>query len=263
MRIALGLEYDGGAFCGWQTQPSGCGVQDHLQKALAQFLAAPVEVTAAGRTDTGVHATAQVVHFDSPVQRDAYSWVRGTNSCADPHLRVLWAAEVPDGFHARYAARSRTYRYLLVDAPVAPAVLRGRVGWHHQPLDVATMNEAARALAGEHDFTSFRDSQCQAKSPVRNLGEIRVERAGGLVVFTFRANAFLHHMVRNIVGSLVYVGAGRQPAGWIAELLELNDRRHAAPTFMPDGLYLAAVEYDPAFALPPFPRHPLVDFPPP
>src|SRR6185312_11117237 len=224
MRIALGLEYDGGAFCGWQTQPSGCGVQDHLQKALAQFLAAPVEVTAAGRTDTGVHATAQVVHFDSPVRRDAYSWVRGTNSCADPHLRVLWATEVPDGFHARYAARSRTYRYLLVDAPVAPAVLRGRVGWHHRPLDVAAMSEGAAALVGSHDFSAFRDAQCQAKSPVRDLVEARVARAGPLVAFTFRANAFLHHMIRNIVGALVYVGDGRESASWIGDLLASRDR---------------------------------------
>jgi len=259
MRIALGLEYDGGAFCGWQTQSSGCGVQDQLQAALARFVDAPVEVTAAGRTDTGVHASAQVVHFDSPVQRDAHSWVRGTNSYADPHLRVLWAAEVPDDFHARYSARSRTYRYLLVDAPVAPAILRGRVGWHHQALDVELMRDAAQALAGEHDFSSFRDAQCQAKSPVRNLAEARIERAGELVVFTFRADAFLHHMIRNIVGSLVYVGAGRQPPGWIGELMAQRDRRQAAPTFMPDGLYLAAVEYDPAFALPRFPRHCLCD----
>jgi tRNA pseudouridine38-40 synthase len=261
MRIALGLEYDGGAFCGWQTQPSGCGVQDHLQAALARFVDAPVEVTAAGRTDTGVHATAQVVHFDSPVQRDAYSWVRGTNSYADPHLRVLWAAEVPDDFHARYSARSRTYRYLLLDRSVAPAVMRGRVGWHHQPLDVDLMRAAAKALAGEHDFTSFRDAQCQAKSPVRDLTEVRVERAGELVVFTFRANAFLHHMIRNLVGSLVYVGAGRQPVEWLSGLLAQKDRRQAAPTFMPDGLYLAAVEYDPAFRLPPFPPDPLLDLP--
>ena len=209
-----------------------------------------------------MHAAAQVVHFDSPVRREANSWVRGTNSNADPHVRVLWAAEVPDDFHARYSARSRTYRYLLLDRPVSPAVLRGRVGWHHQALDVALMGAAARALLGEHDFSSFRDAQCQAKSPVRDLAEARVERIGELVVFTFRANAFLHHMIRNIVGSLVYVGAGRQPVSWIRDLMELEDRRQAAPTFMPDGLYLAAVEYDPAFALPLFPRHPLLDFPP-
>jgi tRNA pseudouridine38-40 synthase len=152
---------------------------------------------------------------------------------------------------------------LLLDAPVAPAVLRGRAGWHHQPLDMEAMKLAAMSLHGEHDFSSFRDAQCQAKSPVRNLTEVRIERIGGLIVFTFRANAFLHHMIRNIVGALVYVGAGRQPPGWVAELMALKDRRHAAPTFMPDGLYLAAVEYDPAIGLPPFPRHPLVDLPSP
>ncbi|HET9471736.1 MAG TPA: tRNA pseudouridine(38-40) synthase TruA [Usitatibacter sp.] len=259
MRIALGLEYDGSAFCGWQTQPGGCGVQDHLQRALARFVDAPIEVTAAGRTDAGVHATAQVVHFDSPARRDAYSWVRGTNTFLDERARVLWAAEVPDDFHARFDARSRTYRYLLVDAPVAPAVLRGRVGWHHQPLDVPAMAEAAAALLGTHDFTAFRDAQCQAKTPVRELLAARVARVDGVIAFTFHANAFLHHMIRNVVGSLVYVGAGRQPRDWIGKLLEARDRRLAAPTFAPDGLYLAAVEYDRSLGLPAFPRHPLVD----
>jgi tRNA pseudouridine38-40 synthase len=261
MRIALGLEYDGAAFCGWQSQPSGCGVQDRLQAALSRFADSPIEVTAAGRTDAGVHAAAQVVHFDSPVRRDAYSWVRGTNTFLPGAARVLWAAEVPDDFHARYAARSRTYRYVLLDAPVAPAILRGRVGWFHRPLDIAAMQEAARALLGTHDFTSFRDAQCQAKSPVRDLIEATVSRTGPLVAFTFRANAFLHHMVRNIVGALVYVGAGREAPAWIATLLEARDRRLAAPTFMPDGLYLAGVEYDPALGLPPFPPHPLLDCP--
>jgi tRNA pseudouridine38-40 synthase len=258
MRIALGLEYDGAAFCGWQTQPAGCGVQDRLQQALSRFADRPIEVTAAGRTDAGVHAAAQVVHFDSPVEREAFSWVRGTNTFLEPHARVLWAAPVPEGFHARFDARSRTYRYLLLDAPVAPAILHGRVGWFHGALDVAAMARAVQVLMGSHDFSSFRDAQCQAKSPVRELLEARVERAGPLVAFTFRANAFLHHMVRNIVGALVYVGAGRQPPEWIATLLEARDRRLAAPTFMPDGLYLAAVEYDRALNLPPFPPHPLV-----
>ena len=252
MRIALGLEYDGAAFCGWQSQPSGCGVQDHLQRALARFADAPIEVTAAGRTDAGVHAIAQVVHFDSPVRRDDYAWVRGTNTFLDERARVLWAAEVPDDFHARYGARSRTYRYLLVDSPVAPAVLRGRVGWHHRPLDVAAMSEGAAALVGSHDFSAFRDAQCQAKSPVRDLREASVERRGNLIVFRFTANAFLHHMIRNVVGALVYVGCGRSPAGWIAELMSLRDRTKAAPTFMPDGLYLTHVEYDAKFNLPAF-----------
>ena len=261
MRIALGLEYDGTSFCGWQTQPSGCAVQDHLQAALARFVGSPVEIIAAGRTDAGVHAAGQVIHFESPVKREPHAWVRGTNTSLDDAARVLWSAEVPGNFHARYSARSRTYRYLLVDAPVAPAVLRHRAGWHHQALDIEAMREAATVLLGAHDFSSFRDAQCQAKSPVRDLLEARVERWNGLVRFTFRANAFLHHMVRNVVGSLVYVGAGRQPVAWMAELLAARDRRLAAPTFSPDGLYLAAVEYDPALALPAFPPHPLLDFP--
>ncbi len=259
MRIALGVEYDGSAFCGWQTQPSGCGVQDHLQAALSRFADCPIEVTAAGRTDAGVHATAQVVHFDSPVARESFSWVRGTNTFLEERARVLWAAEVPEDFHARFDARSRTYRYLLLDAPVAPAVLRSRIGWFHKPLDIDAMEEGLRALRGTHDFSAFRDAQCQAKSPVRDLLEARVTRAGGLVVFTFHANAFLHHMVRNLVGALVYVGAGRESPAWIGELLAARDRTLAAPTFMPDGLYLAAVEYDPALGLPAFPHHPLVD----
>jgi tRNA pseudouridine38-40 synthase len=259
MRIALGLEYDGTAFCGWQTQPGGCGVQDHLEQALQQFTQTKVETTAAGRTDAGVHATAQVVHLDTQVQREDYSWVRGTNANLHEGARVVWATTVPDDFHARYSARARTYRYLLLNTPVAPAVLRGRAGWHHRPLDAALMEGAAAQLLGEHDFSSFRDAQCQAKSPVRTLTQIRVQRRGNLVTFTLTANAFLHHMVRNIVGSLVYVGDGRQPADWIGKLLSARDRREAAPTFMPDGLYLAAIAYDPAFTLPAFPPHPLIN----
>ena len=258
MRIALGLEYDGSAFCGWQTQPSGCGVQDHLQDALRRFADSPIEVTAAGRTDTGVHATAQVVHFDTDVVREANSWVRGPNACAGEALRVLWSHPVPDDFHARYSALSRTYRYLLLNEPVAPALLRHGVGWFHRPLDVERMREAAAALLGEHDFSAFRDSQCQSRSPIRTLMEARIDRRDTLVVFTFRANAFLHHMIRNLVGSLVYVGAGREEVAWIAELLASRDRRLAAPTFSPAGLYLADVEYDPAFGLPAFRCQPLL-----
>ncbi len=259
MRLALGLEYDGGAFCGWQTQPGGCGVQDAVEGALRRFADAPISVVAAGRTDTGVHATAQVVHFDSPVEREPYSWIRGTNRYLAPGVRIVWCAPVSDDFHARYAARSRTYRYLLLDAPIAPAILRGKTGWYHRALDVERMSQALALLEGTHDFSAFRDAECQAKSPVRELIEARVERRGALVSFSFRANAFLHHMIRNIVGSLVYVGAGRQEPAWIGELLAARDRRRAAPTFMPDGLYLAAVEYDDALALPAFPRHPLLD----
>ena len=259
MRIALGLEYDGTAFCGWQTQPGGCGVQDHLQQALGRFADAPIEVTAAGRTDAGVHATAQVVHFDTDAVRAPSSWVRGPNAHLDRAARVLWAAPVSDEFHARYGARARTYRYLLLDAPVAPAVLRGRVGWYHRPLDVAAMRQAVALLVGEHDFSAFRDAECQAKSPVRTMHEAAVVRRGSLVDFRFRANAFLHHMIRNLVGSLVYVGAAKHAPGWIGELLAARDRTAAAPTFSPEGLYLAGVEYDEAFGLPAFRPHPLLE----
>lgn len=252
MRIALGLEYDGSAFCGWQGQPDACGVQDHVERALGVVAGAPVEVTAAGRTDAGVHAAAQVAHFDTAVAREEASWVRGTNSNLDPRIRVVWARGVPEAFHARYSALSRTYRYFLLNEPVAPAVLHGRVGWYHRPLDAAAMGEAARCLPGEHDFSAFRDAQCQAKSPVRCLEEAGVERRGNLIVFTFRANAFLHHMVRNLVGSLVYVGAGKQGPGWMAELLASRDRSRAAPTFAAAGLYLTAIAYDPGFGLPAF-----------
>ncbi len=259
MRIALGLEYDGAAFCGWQTQPGGCGVQDHLQRALARFADAAVEVTAAGRTDSGVHATAQVVHLDSAAERADFSWVRGTNTYLDATCRVLWARRVADDFHARYSALARSYRYLLLNEPVEPAILRGRVGWYHRPLDAALMQEGLRALVGEHDFSAFRGAQCQAKTPVRNLTEARVERRGNLLVLRFRANAFLHHMIRNIVGSLVSVGSGRHPPGWIAEVLAGRDRAAAAPTFSPAGLYLTGVEYDPAFGLPAFRPSPRLD----
>ena len=257
MRIALGLEYDGSAFCGWQTQPAGCGVQDHLQRALEAFTTHPVEVTAAGRTDAGVHATSQVVHFDSDAEREAFSWVRGTNANLDEAARVLWSAVVPEDFHARYNAISRTYRYLLMDDAVAPALLRKRIGWFHKSLDVDAMSHALVSLTGEHDFSGFRDAQCEAKSPVRTLHEARVARIGKLIVFSFRANAFLHHMIRNIVGAAVYVGAGRHPVSWMSDLLAMRDRRLAAPTFMADGLYLAGVEYDPALNLPAFREFPL------
>ena len=256
MRIALGLEYDGAAFCGFQTQPASCGVQDHLEAALSRFADSPVEITAAGRTDAGVHAAAQVVHLDTEVTRA--DWVRGTNAHLPPAVRAVWWKEVPSDFHARFSARARTYRYLLVNAPVAPALLANKAGWYHRPLDVARMAEGARALIGAHDFSSFRDAECQARSPVRDLAAATIVRRGELIDFTFRANAFLHHMVRNMVGALVYVGAGKQDPRWIAELIEMKDRTKAAPTFAPDGLYLAGIEYDPAFCLPAFPAHPLL-----
>jgi len=250
MRVALGLEYDGGQFCGWQSQPSGCGAQDHLQAALARLAGHEIKVAAAGRTDTGVHALSQVVHFDTEVVRPQSAWVRGVNAFLPSGLRVLWAQQVDAEFHARFSAERRSYQYLLQVSPVAPAVLHGRVGWYHRPLDLNAMREAAALLLGEHDFSAFRAAECQAKSPVKNLQQAAISQRGELILFEFSANAFLHHMVRNLVGSLVYVGKGEHPASWMAELLEHNNRTLAAPTFMPDGLYLTGVHYDEKWALP-------------
>lgn len=253
MRIALGLEYDGSAFCGWQTQPSGCGVQDALERALAEIAGAPIATTCAGRTDAGVHALAQVVHFDTEAERPDTAWVRGTNALLPAAVSVLWARTVDPAFHARFDAEARRYRYVLLARGERPGVLHGRVGWWHGALDVAAMRTAAAELIGEHDFSAFRAAECQAKSPVRVLSVLDLHAEGPFIVFELRANAFLQHMVRNIVGSLVYVGAGRQPPAWIGELLRGRDRRLAAPTFAPDGLYLAGVEYSPTANLPTVP----------
>lgn len=252
MRIALGIEYDGRGTRGWQTQPDGGSIQDQLEAALAQFVAAPVNVVAAGRTDAGVHALQQVVHLDAPVERDANAWVRGTNRFLPANIRVLWAAPVAAEFHARFSARSRSYQYWLLNDPVAPGVWNGRVGWFHAPLDEARMRAAAEVLLGEHDFTTFRSAECQAKSPSRTLEQAEVRRIGSFIRCDFRANAFLHHMVRNIVGSLVYVGCARQEVDWMAEILAARNRALAAPTFAPDGLYLSAVDYDASWSLPPY-----------
>ncbi|MGE5525255.1 MAG: tRNA pseudouridine(38-40) synthase TruA [Rhodospirillaceae bacterium] len=249
-RIALGLEYDGSAFCGWQTQPSGGAVQNHVERALAGIAGVPVETICAGRTDAGVHATAQVVHFDTEVERPDTAWVRGGNALLPASVAITWARRVSGDFHARYSALRRSYRYVLLNRPVRPAVDANRVGWFHLPLDVDRMNAAARDLIGEHDFSAFRSSECQAKSPVRTLHALEIRRVGDYVVMDFSANAFLHHMVRNIVGALVYVGKGAQEPGWLGQLLAGRDRTRAAPTFDAAGLYLSGVEYDPAFGLP-------------
>ncbi len=207
-------------------------------------------MTAAGRTDRGVHARGQVAHFDTEATRPQSAWVRGVNAFLPDSVAVLWSADVPIEFHARYSALARTYRYELLNRPVRPALEAGRVGWFHAPLDVAAMRQAAQALLGEHDFSAFRAAECQAKTPVRTVHAISIGCAGPRIDFVIRANAFLHHMVRNIVGSLVYVGSGRQPASWIAELLASRDRNRAAPTFGAEGLYLEKVDYDSAWPLP-------------
>ena len=250
MRIALAIEYAGDAFCGWQSQPSGCGVQDALERALGEIAGERIATIAAGRTDAGVHATSQIVHFDTDKARPLTAWARGANALLPATAAVLWAQRVADDFHARFAATARHYTYLLLAQPQRPALLAKRVGWYHASLDVETMRAAAAHLAGTHDFSAFRAAECQAKSPVKTLTRIDVGIHGDLIRFDFSADAFLHHMLRNIVGSLVYVGAGKHPPEWIAQLLATRDRTQAAPTFAADGLYLSGADYSARFALP-------------
>lgn len=250
MRIALGVEYDGAAFAGWQSQPHGNTVQDALETALAAIAGHPARTICAGRTDAGVHALAQVVHFDTDADRPESAWVRGVNAHLPPTVAVRWAQPVGDDFHARFSARSRRYRYVLLNRSVRPAILSGRVGWFHSPLDVEAMAAAAAFLLGEHDFSAFRAAECQAKTPVKTLHHAFIFRESDVIVFDFRANAFLHHMVRNLVGALVFVGKGRHRPEWVAELLEGRDRTQAAPTFEAAGLYFAGVEYAPEWNLP-------------
>ncbi|HEX2565540.1 MAG TPA: tRNA pseudouridine(38-40) synthase TruA [Burkholderiales bacterium] len=252
MRIALGIEYDGSRFLGWQTQPGGGAVQDALEQALAGIAGSAVATTCAGRTDRGVHARAQVVHFDTDADRPESAWVRGVNALLPDSVAVLWARRVDPEFHARYSAFARTYRYVLLNRPVRPALAAGHVGWYHAPLDVGAMRQAAAALVGQHDFSAFRSSECQAKSPIRQLHELTIDAQAGRIDFVLRANAFLHHMVRNIVGTLVYVGKGKHPPRWAREVLESRNRAAAAPTFAAEGLYLQSIEYDPRWELPNF-----------
>jgi tRNA pseudouridine38-40 synthase len=249
-RIALGIEYDGTLYQGWQSQPNGETVQDTLEKALSQFATVPIKVQCAGRTDAGVHALEQVVHFDVPLQRTMESWVRGGNSFLPDSVAVRWARDVGEEFHARFDAFRRTYHYVIYNHPVRSPLWANRAGWYHKPLDAEKMHQAAQSLVGQHDFSAFRAAQCQAKSPIKTMYDVRVVRYGDLVVVSLSANAFLHHMVRNIVGSLVYIGSGKQPVEWLAQLLTQTDRTLAAPTFSASGLYLAAIHYDEAFGLP-------------
>jgi tRNA pseudouridine38-40 synthase len=250
MRVALGLEYDGRGFCGWQSQAAGCGVQDALERGLSQIGGCRVRVVGAGRTDSGVHASAQVAHFETDVERPMNAWVRGTNTALPSGLAVLWAQPVAQAFHARFSATGRAYTYLLLNRPMRAGLASGRVGWFHRALDVERMREAASALVGTHDFSAFRAAECQADSPVRELRRLHIDRRGDLIVFQVAANAFLHKMVRNIVGSLIYVGKAKYPPSWVGELLAARDRTRAAPTFAPDGLYLTGVEYDSVWMLP-------------
>ena len=250
MRIALGLSYSGSHYEGWQSQLSGKTVQDQLEKALGKFSVQPIRTLCAGRTDAGVHALMQVVHFDTGLQRALSSWVRGTNTFLPSDIAVQWAHHVPDEFHSRGSALSRRYAYLLLESPVRPSVEAGRVGWVYRPLDGAAMQQAITHLIGEHDFTSFRAAQCQAKSPVKTISRIDLSQHAAYWRFEFEANAFLHHMIRNIMGCLVAIGQGRQSPGWMADVLAARRRDAAAPTFPPDGLYFLGPRYEERYGLP-------------
>ncbi len=258
MRIALGLQYDGAAFSGWQTQSNGQTVQDHLEGALYQFMGdptlAPVKTITAGRTDAGVHALGQVVHFDTELVRPDSAWLKGVNAFLPDSMVVQWVKPVSSDFDARYLAFERTYCYALYVGPQAAPLVRGKAGYLKVPaqtsLDVPAMQEAAHCLIGEHDFSSFRSSECQSKSPVKTLYEVKILEQGPWVYFIFRGNAFLHHMVRNLVGSLLVVGLKKEPVTWLNQVLAAKNRQLAAPTFMPDGLYLVRVGYPEHFDIP-------------
>ena len=249
-RWALGVEYNGARFCGWQSQVGVPTVQDALEGALGAVARETIRVVAAGRTDTGVHALGQVVHFDSEVVRRPEAFVRGTNANLGEDVAVLWAQPVAEDFHARFSALGRRYRYVWLNRRVRPSLFRDQVSFDYRPLDASRMQEAAAALLGRHDFSAFRAAQCQAKSPVRTVHSLSVERSGPLVVMVIRADAFLHHMVRNIAGVLAAIGAGERPASWAGEVLAACDRAAAGNTAPPHGLYFEAVEYPARYGIP-------------
>lgn len=263
-RVALRIEYDGTAYAGWQAQPQPDvpTVQDALEAALAVVANAPLRVHCAGRTDTGVHAIAQWVHFDAPSPRSLKSWVVGGNTQLAPQVRIADAVAVGEGFHARHSATARSYEYLIANTSTAPALLAGRALWVRQPLDADAMHGALQPLLGERDFSAFRAASCQSSTPMRYLERAVVQRREAYVQVHLTANAFLHHMVRNIVGSLLPVGKGERPASWPGELLAGRDRTVAGATAPPDGLYLSAVRYGPEWGIPDAP-YPLFLLPPP
>ncbi|WP_454722024.1 MULTISPECIES: tRNA pseudouridine(38-40) synthase TruA [Cupriavidus] len=253
-RIALGLHYDGASFSGWQSQPHRNTVQDRLEDAIAQFAGTRLLTTVAGRTDAGVHALGQVIHLDTELAREPFSWVRGINAFLPPSIALQWARPVDEGFHARFLAFERMYYYALYVGPHRVPLVHGRAGYLMLPpgqgLDLEAMRAAAACLLGEHDFSAFRAAECQAKSPVKTMYDVTLKADGNWVFVRFRASAFLHHMVRNLMGCLVAVGRRRYPPAWLAEVLAGRNRARAAPTFMPDGLYLAAVKYPEPYRLP-------------
>ena len=255
-RIVLGVDYDGSGYQGWQTQPHGQTVQDRLEMALQTFARQKIHTTCAGRTDAGVHALGQVVHFDTELDRVEYSWVNGVNTFLPEDIAVSWAKilpldeQDPQFFHARFSAFSRTYHYLLHNGPTRSPIWAERAGWFFRPLDIERMREGAEFLLGEQDFSVFRATGCQAKTPVKTMYEMKIHQVDDLIIFSLRASAFLHHMVRNIVGALLYVGSGRREPAWIGELIASKDRSISAPTFMPDGLYLGEIAYPDQWGIP-------------
>ena len=250
LRLALGISYRGQAYQGWQSQPDGNTVQDRVEAALSSFAAVPVRIVCAGRTDTGVHALNQVVHADVPVERLAVSWVRGTNRFLPADIAVQWCRFVSLDFHARFSARGRRYVYLLRESATRPALEAGAVGWSFRPLNGDAMRDAAARLVGEHDFSAFRSAQCQAASPVKTIRTIAILQRGAYWRFEFDASAFLHHMVRNIMGCLVAVGTGAKPASWLHDVLASRRRECAAPTFSAAGLYFVGPYYDAVHDIP-------------
>lgn len=255
MRIALGVEYDGSQYHGWQKQTNLHTVQTAVEKAIQAIAQHDINIVCAGRTDTGVHASGQVIHFDSDVDRNMRAWAQGSNAHLPKDIVIKWARKVPDDFHARYSAESRTYRYIICDQPVRPALFRSHLTWQYRALNHELMAEAAIFLLGEHDFTSFRASECQSLSPMRCVKSLSVVRYQQCVHIEITANAFLHHMVRNIAGVLMAVGSGKQPVSWVKEVLEAKDRRLGAETAPPYGLYLIQVQYPCVYQIPADPFH--------
>lgn len=250
MRIALGVEYDGSQYCGWQFQDGVATVQNVLECALAKVANTPIRVITAGRTDAGVHASAQVVHFETGVERSDFSWLRGASRYLPDDVTVLWARHVDDKFHARFSAIERGYQYIILNRRERPAILHKKVTWEYRPLDIALMQSAADSLVGKHDFNAYRAVACQAKSPVRDLRELSIVRHGDFVVINARADAFLHHMIRNIAGVLCTIGAGQMAPAWAQEVLVSCDRTRGGVTAPPDGLYLNEILYPEEFGIP-------------
>jgi tRNA pseudouridine38-40 synthase len=251
MRIAIGVEYDGAELFGWQTQKDGASVQDALERALSAVADERVSVTGAGRTDSGVHATGQVAHFDTSARRNDRAWVLGANTRLPPGIALRWAREAPEGFHARFSARARSYSYLLINREARSALWRHRAWWVRRPLDAERMHSAGQAVVGEHDFSAFRAAECQSKSATRRIERLGVTRHGEFLRVDVTANAFLHHMVRNLVGTLAAVGRGDRPAHWVTEILQGRNRALGGATAPAAGLYLVHVDYGELLETPP------------